>query len=186
MKIVGFCASPHENGNTAWTLNKILEGAKEHGAETVSFYSSCMDIKPCSGCLGCKQDNLKCIVNDDMQKIYKEIEDSDTIILGTPIYMGQMAGQAKIFIDRLFAEISPRFSPHFKERDVKQKLILVFTQGNPNADFFKKYYDYTKEMFQLLEFDVQDVVVVAGTRTELAKDKDGLQEMMKNIGAGLI
>jgi multimeric flavodoxin WrbA len=34
MKITGFIASPQKEGNTAWTINKILEGAKEHGAET--------------------------------------------------------------------------------------------------------------------------------------------------------
>ena len=34
MKIIGFIASPRKEGNTAWIVNKILEGAKEQGAET--------------------------------------------------------------------------------------------------------------------------------------------------------
>ena len=53
MKIIGFTASPRKDGNTAWAVNKILEGAKEQGAETQSFYFSDLDIKPCKGCLGC-------------------------------------------------------------------------------------------------------------------------------------
>ena len=28
MKIIGFIGSPRKNGNTAWTVNKILEGAE--------------------------------------------------------------------------------------------------------------------------------------------------------------
>ena len=53
MKIIGFIASPRKEGNTAWIVNKILEGAKEQGAETQSWYFSDLDIKPCQGCLGC-------------------------------------------------------------------------------------------------------------------------------------
>ena len=121
-----------------------------------------------------------------MQKIYSALENADAIILGSPVYMGQMSAQAKIFTDRMFSEISPRFSPHFKERDYKKKLLLVFTQGNPDPDFFKPYYDYTKHMFELLEFDVKDVFVVAGTRTEPIKEKKDLYVVMKNLGLSLI
>jgi multimeric flavodoxin WrbA len=49
-----------------------------------------------------------------MQKLYGALEHADVLVLGSPIYMGQMTAQAKIFIDRWFAQIAPRFSPHFK------------------------------------------------------------------------
>jgi hypothetical protein len=38
----------------------------------------------------------------------------------------------------------------------------------------------------MLEFDVKDIVVVAGTRTEPACDKKELQTSMKNIGSSLV
>jgi len=79
--------------------------------------------------------------------------------------MGQMSAQAKVFTDRLFAQITPRFSPRFKEENAGKKLVLVFTQGNPDPDRFKEYYKYTEKMFRLLEFDVRAVRVIAGTRT---------------------
>lgn len=186
MKIIGFIASPRKEGNTAWVVNKILEGAKDAGAETQPWYFSDLDIKPCSGCLGCKKSNLTCIIDDDMQKLYEEIENADAIILGSPVYMGQMSGQAKIFTDRLFAQISPRFSPHFKEKAVKKKLILVFTQGNPDSGMFQVYFDYTKDMFQLLEFDVKGVHVVTGMRTRPAHEREDLYTEMKNIGSSLV
>ncbi len=186
MNIMGFIASPRKAGNTAWIVNKILEGAKEQGAETQSWCSSDLDIKPCQSCYGCKKGDRGCIINDDMQKLYDAIAHADALVIGSPVYMGQMSAQAKIFTDRLFAQFSPRFSPHFKENAVKKKLILVFTQGNPDAGMFQMYFDYTKNMFQLLEFDVKGLHVVTGMRNEPAHERKDLYTAMKDIGSSLV
>lgn len=188
MKIIGFIASPRKEGNTAWTVNQILEGAQEQGAETQSWSFSDLDIKPCRGCLGCHKGDCDrgCLINDDMQQLYDALAQADALVLGSPVYMGQMSAQAKIFTDRLFAHISPRFSPHFKENAVKKKLLLVFTQGNPDAGFFQEYFDYTKKMFQLLEFDVEEVLVIAGMRDGPAHERKGLHIVLKDIGASLV
>jgi multimeric flavodoxin WrbA len=187
MKVIGFIASPRKEGNTAWIINEILEGAKGQSAETQSWYFNDLDIKPCQGCLCChNKDDRGCIINDDMQKLYAEIEHADALVLGSPVYMGQMSAQAKIFTDRLFAQISPRFSPHYKEKTAKKKLILVFTQGNPDSGMFKVYFDYTKHIFQLLEFDVKEVVVVAGTRNGPAHERKDLHTAMNDIGSSLV
>ena len=184
MKVIGLIASPRKKGNTAWIVNKILEGAKEQGAETKSWYCSDLDIKPCQGCLGCKQGDMGCVINDDMQKLYEALEHADALVLGSPTYMGQMSAQAKIFTDRLYAQYSPRFSPHFKERAAK-KLVLVFNQGNPDSSLFQSYYDYTKNMFQLLGFDVT-LQVVAGMRNEPAHERKDLHTALKDIGSSLV
>ena len=181
MKIIGYIASPRKQGNTAWAVNKILEAAKENGAETQSLYCSELDINPCKGCLGCVKGD-KCVLNDDMQKIYTELKQADTLVLGSPVYMAQMTAQAKTFTDRLFAHITPRFSPNFKEGNAGKKLILVFTQGNPDVSKFQAYYDYTKKVFQLLEFDVKDMVIVTGTRTVQAHEQKGLDTSLIEVG----
>ena len=186
MKIIGFSASPRKEGNTAWIINKILEGAKEQGAETRSWYCSDLDIKPCQSCYGCKKGDRGCIINDDMQKLYDALEHADALVLGSPIYMMQMSAQAKIFTDRLFAQYQPRFSPHFKERNAAKKLVLVFNQGNPDSDLFQTYIDYTKHMFELLEFDVQEVPVVTGMRNGPAHERKDLHAFMKDIGSALV
>ncbi len=186
MKIIGFIASPRKEGNTAWLVNKILEGAKEQGAETQSWYFNDLDIKPCQSCYGCNQGDQRCVINDDMQKLYDAIEHAEALVLGSPTYMGQMSAQAKIFTDRLFATNHPRFSPQFKERNAAKKLVLVFNQGNPDSSLFQSYYDYTKTMFQLLEFDVKDVVVVAGMRNGPAHERKDLHTALKDIGSSLV
>jgi multimeric flavodoxin WrbA len=98
--------------------------------------------------------------------------------------MGQMSAQAKIFTDRLYAQYSPRFSPHHKERPVK-KLVLVFTQGNPDSSMFQPYYDYTKNVFRVLGFDVQ-LQIITGMRNEPVHDRKDLDAAMKYIGSSLV
>lgn len=98
--------------------------------------------------------------------------------------MGQMSAQAKIFTDRLFAEYHPRFSPQFKERASK-KMVLLFNQGNPDPGLFQSYYEYTKNMFQLLEFDVR-LHVVVGMRNEPAQERKDLPVALKDIGSSLV
>jgi len=103
-----------------------------------------------------------------------------------PIFMGQRSAQGKIFVDRLHPLFAPRFSPSFLEQNAGKALTLAFVQGNPNSELFRIYIDYTRQMFQTLEFDVQESVVVTGTRSVMAQDQDGLHARLKAIGASLI
>ena len=184
MKIIGYIASPRKEGNTAWAVNKILEGAKEQGTEVQAWYSGDLDIKPCRGCLGCVKGD-GCVMSDDMQKLYGPLKEADVLVFGSPVYMGQMSAQAKIFTDRLFAYITPRFSPRFKEENAGKKLFLVFTQGNPDPDMFRVYIDYTQKMFQLLEFDVKGVQVIPGTRNGPLSERKDLGTALKELGSSL-
>ena len=186
MNIIGIIASQRKEGNTAFIVNQILEGAKEKGAQTEAFSFSNLDINPCRGCNGCKQSDRGCVINDDIQKIYNSLEHADAIVLGLPIYMGQMSAQGKIFTDRLYARFSPRFSPFFKENAVKQKMILSFSQGNPDASLFKPNIDYTKQMFEIIEFDVKTVPVITGMRNGSACEREGLRTSLKDFGSALV
>jgi multimeric flavodoxin WrbA len=184
MKIIGFNASPRKSGNTAWTIGQILESAAETGAETQIFHCGELNISPCKGCLGCVKGD-GCVVDDDMRGIYAALKQADALVLGSPVYMAQMSGQAKVFTDRLFAQITPRFSPRFKEENAGKKLILVFTQGNPEQNKFQAYYDYTKNMFQMLEFDVKDFIVATGTRGGQASENAKLSGVLREAGQKL-
>jgi len=181
---IGFNASPRKNGNTAWSIQQILEGSAELGAKTQIYHTSNLDINPCRGCLSCVKGGV-CVIADDMQQIYIALKEADAFVLGSPLYMAQMSGQAKVFTDRLFAQITPRFSPSFKEENAGKKLILVFTQGNPDQSRFQAYYEYTKSMFQVLEFDVEDMLIVTGTRSEQANENAELREALRSAGRKL-
>ena len=186
MKIVGFTASPRKAGNTAWIVEKILEGAEERGAETRSWHFADLDIEPCRGCYGCKRGD-RCVIEDDMHQLYDGIRNADALVFGSPLYIGQMTAQAKTFTDRWFSQFNPRSAtPQPQERSAAKKLILVFTQGNPDSSFFQTYYDYTKTVFQLIGFDVKDLVVVTGMQNGPARERAELHTRMKEIGSSLI
>ena len=184
MKIVGFSGSHRKEGATAWVLGQILEGAEEKGASTELWCSGDLAINPCRGCLGCVRSG-RCAVDDDMQELYLRLGQADALVLGSPVYMGQMSAQAKAFTDRLFAFISPRFSPRHRPDRAGKKLVLVFTQGNPDAGMFKEYFDYCGRMFGLLGFDVRGTFVVPGTREGDARGREGLSGAMRGIGSSL-
>ena len=185
MKIIGFVASPRKAGNTAWAVNTILEEAEKRGAEIKLFYFSELNIKPCQGCFSCKNGNKTgCVLADDMQKIFAAMDGADALVFGSPLYMGQMSGQAKIFLDRLSSQFMPRFSPYYKEYPVK-KLIIVFTQGNPDSSMFQPYYDYTKSMFQLLGFDAE-LHIITGLRNGPAYEKEEQRTATEHVGRSLV
>jgi multimeric flavodoxin WrbA len=129
---------------------------------------------------------IRCVIQDDMPRIHSSILEAQALVLGMPIFMGQMSAQAKIFVDRLHPLFAPRFSPSFQEQNAGKALTLAFVQGNPDPEIFRIYIDYTRQMFRTLEFDVRESVVITGTRSVMAQDQDGLHARLKAIGASLV
>lgn len=185
VNIVGFSASPRLRGNTAWVVDTILEGAREHGAKVRSWNTASLDLQPCRACFACRTKDNRCVIQDDMPRVHASLLEAQALVLGVPIFMGQMSAQAKIFVDRLHPLFAPRFSPTFQERNAGKALVLAFVQGNPDPELFRIYVDYTCQMFRTLEFDVRENVVVAGTRSAMAQKQDGLHARLKAIGATL-
>jgi hypothetical protein len=120
-----------------------------------------------------------------MPPIHATILEARALVLGTPIFMGQMSAQGKIFLDRLHPFFAPRFSPSFQERNAGKALVLAFIQGNPDPELFQVYVDYTCQMFRKLEFDVREPVMVTGTRSVAAQEQGGLEARLKAIGVSL-
>ena len=79
MKIFGICASPRNN-TTEYVLKKALDSLESNGFETNIFTCHAKDIKPCMHCDYCIE-NKKCIIDDDMGEVYKNLQLADGIIL---------------------------------------------------------------------------------------------------------
>lgn len=105
MKILSVLASPNREGNTAGLLKEYLKGVGEsyRDIQITELFLQKEDIKPCMGCNWCKKEASRtCVIEDDMQKHYEEIIQSDVIILATPVYWFGMTAQLKTFIDRIY------------------------------------------------------------------------------------
>lgn len=105
MKVIAVNGSPRKEWNTAMLLESALEGAELRGAETELIHLYDLDYKGCKSCFSCKtigsKSYGKCAVDDDLINIFKEIEESDALILGSPIYFGTVSGEMRSFMERL-------------------------------------------------------------------------------------
>ncbi len=183
MKISGFEGSPRKDGNTETLVKAILAGAREMGAETEFFKLATMNISPCLGCFNCRESGV-CVTEDDMQLLRDQIQASDAIILGSPVYMWQVSAQTKLFMDRLVPFIKPDFSTRLNSRKI---MLLAYTQGNPDGQTFKTYFDYIENLFSFLHYDVQGTIVAVGTRdkNDILQQTDLLAKA-REIGKNLV
>ena len=98
MKVFGICASPR-NDTTHYVLAHALDILKSHDFETEMFNCRAKDIKPCMHCDYCLE-NKKCIIQDDMADVYKNLQEADGIILATPIQSGSISSNLSAIMDR--------------------------------------------------------------------------------------
>ena len=105
MTTIAVNGSPRKNWNTYLLLEKALEGAASKGAKTelVNIYD--LNYKGCLGCLECKRKDGtsigKCVVKDDLSPLFDKIAVCDALILGSPIYFGEITGMMRAFLERL-------------------------------------------------------------------------------------
>jgi multimeric flavodoxin WrbA len=105
MKILAINGSPRKQWNTATLLNNALEGAASQGAETELIHLYDLNFKGCTSCFACKLKNGKsygqCAYKDEITPVLERIKDLDALILGSPIYLGTVTGEMKMFMERL-------------------------------------------------------------------------------------
>jgi multimeric flavodoxin WrbA len=86
-------------GNTDILLDKVLEGARNRGANTEKVILNTLKFSPCQECEKVREDGT-CRIKDDMQPLYEKIKKADALILASPIFFGSLSAQTKMMIDR--------------------------------------------------------------------------------------
>jgi multimeric flavodoxin WrbA len=189
MKIVGFVGSPRKKGNTTTIVNEVLRGAQEGGAETKIFDLNALHIRGCQACYRCQTPDGKCVQKDDMAQLYDEIFSADAVVLGSPVFMLQVTGQTKIFIDRLFALLYLKDGQpgNFRNKIKAKKVVTVYSQGQPDASVFASSFDLHEGVLSFLGFKVQERIVAGGMGTEdAARGNHDVLAKAYAAGAGLL
>lgn len=108
MKIVSIISSCRKSGNTAWAAelieNELNAIAQQNGTELQldRFFIGYCDIKMCVGCRTCFDKGEEfCPHKDDVAKIWEKLKEADGILVGSPIYVEDVNGIMKNWIDRL-------------------------------------------------------------------------------------
>ncbi|MHB8074519.1 flavodoxin family protein [Desulfosporosinus fructosivorans] len=111
MKVIAVNGSPRKNWNTDTLLQKALDGAKSMGAQTEAIHLYDLNFKGCISCFACKRKNSKhaghCAMQDDLTNVLEKIFEADVLLLGSPIYFGNVTGAMRSFLERLlFSNLS--------------------------------------------------------------------------------
>lgn len=191
-KIIGFSGSTVKSG--------VLEKAMEHvlkstGHEWELIRLNEINMKYCTGCVGCASTN-RCVLKDDINEILDKILEADAIILGGVARFGKLNALTKTFVERLFpfihrkmlttGKIAASVSGGFFHQDaVKEEISSVFSSCKMdevgsitiggNASCFKCGYGETCEFSAFRAKYGDDAKITKDVFYIFDKDKEAIE-----------
>lgn len=128
-------------GNTEIMADAFMEEAQKKGHDVVKLNVGQMDVIGCMACESCFANDGLCVIEDDMQDIIKVLDETDLVVLASPIYWFDISAQLKAVIDRLYARAVKGF--HIKESILLLDSMSdgVFTAATA---WYKDVTDYVK------------------------------------------
>ena len=132
MNVLMMNGSPNVSGNTGNVLTIIAKKIEETRSEDVlSEVISLSDRKrnPCSGCRACFRNlETRCPYQDDVAMIKGKMEEADVIVMGSPVYVDNVTGLTKNWIDRMAYNCN---RPFLEGKPV----YLITTSGTEASDY---------------------------------------------------
>ena len=89
--------SPHPNGDTAWMIRTLRQNLSGTVTEIRAYDTA---ARPCVDCRRCWK-TPGCVIRDDMQQIYAEIQAADRIVIASPVYFSELSGALLAMLSRL-------------------------------------------------------------------------------------
>lgn len=172
MKTIILNGSPRKNWNTAMLLKEAEKGAREAGSETEYIDLYDLQFTGCRSCMACKRkdgERCKCFWKDDLSPVIDRIFQADSLIIGSPIYLGDITSQVHALIERLhFCALSyDDYSNYFKG---KVNVGIILTMNAPRAYFEQSYLGKAKEVEQIFRALNGNVEVYAACDTLQVND----------------
>jgi len=157
-KIVVFDGGPRNTkfSKTTFMVNHFCRGAKSAGAEIEYVKLKDMKINSCTGCYTCwTKTPGECIFQDDMTDLRLKFRKADLIIFASPLYIFNVTGVMKTFLDRLIPVLKPYMlieegetrHPHRYPEDKQQGFVVFSAAGFPEVEH---NFDGLKGMFRCL------------------------------------
>ena len=102
MKVVAFNGSPLKKGNTYDSIQVVLKQLEAQGIETELVQLGGNRVSGCIDCGYCKtHKDMTCAVRDDViNACIAKMAGADGIIIGSPVYFGNVTTEVKALIDR--------------------------------------------------------------------------------------
>jgi multimeric flavodoxin WrbA len=140
-----------------------MKGAVSRGAEVKTIILNDLNIAPCQHCDACLKKG-RCKVEDDMQMIYRELEQADRLVLASPVHFMGVTAQAKAMIDRCQALWARKYKlklpplGNCRER----KGLFVSVGGRKAVNGFESALATVKSLFKVLDITYVGELVFPG------------------------
>ena len=144
MKVIAINGSPRRQWNTATLLGKALEGAAAKGVDTELVHLYDLDFRGCTSCFACKlkggRSYGRCAMRDDLTPVLERIREAEAIILGSPIYLSDVTGEMRSFVERLVFPYLVYDQEHSSIYPRRTRSAWIFTMNIPEANLEKWRY----------------------------------------------
>jgi len=144
-KIIAVNGSPRSGWNTDILVREAAAGAASCGAEVEIIDLYKLDkFTGCISCFGCKtEEHLGyCVCRDGLYEVLEKIRQADGLILGSPVYLGDISAGLRALYERL---IFQSITYQTEVRSYNQHPIpvaLILTSNVPaeyNAELLNRY-----------------------------------------------
>ena len=144
-KIIAINASPRSGWNTDILVREAAAGAASAGAEAevIDLYRL-EKFTGCVSCFGCKTEAHpgKCICHDGLADVLEKIRHADGLILGSPVYLGDISAGLRALYERLiFQYITYKNEPRSYNQH-RIPVALIVTSNVPaeyDAELLARY-----------------------------------------------
>lgn len=177
MKIVCLNGSPLKDGNTSQLLDVFSRTSSEFGAAVETIHLNSISYRGCQACMKCKGESEICVVRDDLAAVLDSVKNADVLVLGSPIYFGEVTSQMKAFIDRTFSYLKPEFAG---SRLIPGKtLVMVLPQGSADAGSFHDVYPRYAGFFKWFGYDKR--YEIRGLGLNGPEDAAGREDLLERV-----
>lgn len=102
MKVLILRANPRKHGHTQYLTDLFIQGLKQGQAQIHEVDLTTHRINHCHGCYTCWLVTPgKCVHKDDMALIMNTLTTCDSVVFSSPLYIYNISGYLKVFLDRL-------------------------------------------------------------------------------------
>ncbi|MDR1036131.1 MAG: flavodoxin family protein [Deltaproteobacteria bacterium] len=156
------------------------------GASARHLINDLKHVRGCQACQSCKGKTEACVLKDDIAPLLSTCAAADVIVLASPVYIGEITAQLKLFIDRTYSWFLPDFHTNPEPGRLKgKKALLVFTQGNPDASTYTRVFEAYKAYFTRQGFKTEYRCVVVPFGPDHDQAVDAAEAEIRKLAASL-
>ena len=135
MKVLLINGSPRQNGNTATALAEVAKQLTQEGIESEIVWIGNKPIRGCIACGQCKAKELgRCVFDDDIcNSISEKFQESNALIVGSPVYYGQPNGALLSAINAENQQIIKQ-TPNFTPKYVKLGVFILYKTNHIRSE----------------------------------------------------